>query len=315
VLVRAPQDHTVGLAVVGSVAGCTNQPAADSARARFGPWPKAQSCRRWTRHPPYVPNPVLLDERCCHDWNSAVTGLSLAFVALAVAVLIRPGAALPAARLAALRPATGAAPVRRRRFGQPLPWLAGIAAALLAVACSGGLLWLLAGVPVGLAARWLARTARRNTARKNTADPLRLASCWDLLAACLRGGLPVPVAVQAVAADVPGGGAGALRQTAELLALGADPVAAWAPALAEPVTAELARGARRSARSGAALASVAEQLAGGVRAAADDLAEARAQRAAVAVTGPLGLCFLPAFLCVGVVPVVIGLATRLLASW
>jgi pilus assembly protein TadC len=92
-------------------------------------------------------------------------------------------------------------------------------------------------------------------------------------------------------------------------------VAAWVPALAEPCTADLARGARRTARSGAALAAVAEGLAAAVRSSADDLAEARAQRAAVAVAGPLGLCFLPAFLCIGVVPVVIGLATGLMASW
>jgi pilus assembly protein TadC len=142
-----------------------------------------------------------------------------------------------------------------------------------------------------------------------------LASCWDLLAACLRGGLPVPAAVQAIAAQAPPRAADALGHVAELLALGADPVAAWAQALAEPLTSELARGARRSARSGAALATVAEGLAAKVRAAGDDLAEARAQRAAVAVTGPLGLCFLPAFLCIGVAPVVIGLATRLMASW
>ncbi|OEV29597.1 hypothetical protein AN219_15615, partial [Streptomyces nanshensis] len=41
-------------------------------------------------------------------------------------------------------------------------------------------------------------------------------------------------------------------------------------------------------------------------------ASARARRAAVLVTGPLGLCFLPAFLAVGVAPVVLGLARSLL---
>lgn len=32
------------------------------------------------------------------------------------------------------------------------------------------------------------------------------------------------------------------------------------------------------------------------------------------VSGPLGLCFLPAFICLGIVPVVIGLATRTLGG-
>lgn len=43
-------------------------------------------------------------------------------------------------------------------------------------------------------------------------------------------------------------------------------------------------------------------------------AAARAQRAQVLITAPVGLCFLPAFLAVGVAPVVIGLATGLLRN-
>lgn len=243
-----------------------------------------------------------------------MTALSIAALALALAVLLRPGPALVAARLAALR----GRPAVKRSTGPPLPLIAGAGAALLPVGLGGGVVGLLLGLPLGLAvfaaSRWLLRTAPHRE-RARAPDPLRLASCWDLLAACLRGGLPVPAAVGAIADELPARAAEALRGTSDLLALGADPVSAWAPALAEPLTADLARGARRSARSGAALASVAEGLAANVRAGADDLAEARAQRAAVAVTGPLGLCFLPAFLCIGVVPVVIGLATRLLASW
>jgi Flp pilus assembly protein TadB len=236
-------------------------------------------------------------------------GVSIAALTLALAVFVRPGPALVAARLAALRPVPATMP---RRRSPPLPLVAGAGAALLPLVFGGGLV---VGLPLGCAvyggSRWLLRKAPGAP----KVDPLRLAGCWDLLAACLRGGLTVPVAVQAVAADTPERAAAALRRSAELLALGADPESAWAPALAEPLTAELARGARRSARSGTALATVAEGLAKAVRATSDDVAEARAQRAAVAVTGPLGLCFLPAFLCVGVVPVVVGLATRLMASW
>ncbi len=245
-----------------------------------------------------------------------MTAPSIAALALACAVLVRPGSALVTARLAGLGPSAGP-PKAGIRLGPPLPLLAAAGTALLPVALGGGVAGTLLGLPIGLAVlmggRWLVRRTPRR--RATAPDPLRLASCWDLLAACLRGGLPVSVAVQAIAAELPGEAAAALRRSAELLALGADPVSAWAPALAEPLTADLARGARRSARSGAALASVAEGLAADVRAGADDVAEARAQRAAVAVTGPLGLCFLPAFLCIGVVPVVVGLATRLMASW
>lgn len=135
--------------------------------------------------------------------------------------------------------------------------------------------------------------------------PFERAAAWDLLAACLRAGLPVPTAIQAVAVEE-------LGQVAELLRLGADPVTAWAPALDRPETAALARAARRTARSGAALARQAAELAERTRAEATNEAEAKAQKAAVAVAAPLALCFLPAFLCLGVVPVVLGLAGRFL---
>ncbi|MEU6149872.1 type II secretion system F family protein [Actinosynnema sp. NPDC047251] len=138
---------------------------------------------------------------------------------------------------------------------------------------------------------------------------------WDLLAAALRAGLPVATAVHAVRAGAPPGPGAYLRKVGDLLALGADPAAAWAAALDHPDTAPLARAARRSARSGAALAGAVADLAADLRARIDDQAEARAQRAAVVVAGPLALCFLPAFLCLGVLPVVIGLAGQVSSSW
>lgn len=147
--------------------------------------------------------------------------------------------------------------------------------------------------------------------RKPKSEELNLAATWDLFAACLRAGLPVPTAISAVVAGVTGPEADALRATAGLLSLGAGPAEAWAPARAGPGTAELARAAQRTARSGSALAVVAEELAVQLRTSLADRAEAKAQRAGVLIAGPLALCFLPAFLCLGVVPVVIGLASRL----
>ncbi|MGI5503506.1 type II secretion system F family protein [Lentzea sp. CA-135723] len=140
---------------------------------------------------------------------------------------------------------------------------------------------------------------------KEPHGPFERAAAWDLLAACLKAGLPVPTAIQAVEIKE-------LAQVAELLRLGADPVTAWASALDQPATALLARAARRTARSGAALARQTAELAARTRAQAADEAEAEAQRAAVAVAAPLALCFLPAFLCLGVAPVVLGLAGQFL---
>lgn len=146
-------------------------------------------------------------------------------------------------------------------------------------------------------------------------DGLALAGAWDLLAACLRAGLPVPVAVLAVAEDLAAPAGPVLRRAAELLALGADPEQAWQPALDCPCTARLGRVARRSGHSGIALAESLVRLAVEERAGVREQSETRAQRAGVLIAGPLGLCFLPAFLAIGVVPVVIGLAAGLVQQW
>jgi hypothetical protein len=153
---------------------------------------------------------------------------------------------------------------------------------------------------------------RASRARPTRRDPWQEAGAWDELASCLRAGLPVDRAVRAVATSLPSAAADALTRVADLLALGADPADAWAPALDEPATARLARATRRSARSGATVAEVATTVAADVRAEAAEATSARAERAGVLVAGPLGLCFLPAFLALGIAPVVIGLATPLL---
>ncbi|NKY84390.1 type II secretion system F family protein [Nocardia veterana] len=151
-------------------------------------------------------------------------------------------------------------------------------------------------------------------------DPLAVASALDLLSACLRAGLPTATAARAVAPVAPEPFRSALSRAADLLALGADPVTAWERAAQEapaPEMQSLARLVRRSARSGAALTGAVTELAGQCRSAVEDAAAARAERAGVLISGPLGLCFLPAFVCLGIVPVVAGLAGPVLGggSW
>ncbi|MCE6999610.1 type II secretion system F family protein [Saccharothrix sp. S26] len=169
--------------------------------------------------------------------------------------------------------------------------------------------------PGRAAARLRPRVRRKPEPKVRPPDPFAAAATWDLLAAALRAGLPVAGAVRAVLPGVPPGPADRLREVVDLLTLGADPVQAWAKALAHPDTAPLARAARRTARSGAALAGAAADLAAEARAQVADQAEARAQRAAVLVAGPLALCFLPAFLCLGVVPVVLGIVAGVSDDW
>jgi pilus assembly protein TadC len=151
-------------------------------------------------------------------------------------------------------------------------------------------------------------------------DPLAVASSLDVLAVCLAAGMAVSTAAAATAASAPPKLAGVLRRAADLLALGADPVVAWAISpekTADSVdvhTDALLRLARRSASSGAALAAGVAELADQSRHDAAHAATAAAERAGVLIAGPLGLCFLPAFVCLGIVPVVAGLAGEVLQS-
>lgn len=146
---------------------------------------------------------------------------------------------------------------------------------------------------------------------RSVTEVLRSAATLDLLAACLTGGLPVPVALEAVAATASPRTATALRSVSAHLALGVEPAEAWAPVRDRPGLAELAVAATRTARTGSALAAFAKDLARRLRESLSADADERAERAGVVLAAPIGLCFLPAFLCLGVLPVVLGLAGRL----
>jgi pilus assembly protein TadC len=151
-------------------------------------------------------------------------------------------------------------------------------------------------------------------------DPLAIASSLDVLAVCLAAGMAVSTAAAAAAPSASLSLAPVLRRASDLLALGADPDVAWSapPDLPsnslDPQTDALLRLARRSSISGVALAEAVAALAAQCRQDAVHAAAATAERAAVLIAGPLGLCFLPAFVCLGVVPVVAGLAGDLMKS-
>ena len=149
---------------------------------------------------------------------------------------------------------------------------------------------------------------------RSRADPLATASALDVFAVCLSAGMSVAAAAAATAPSAPDQLGAVLRRAADLLALGADPDTAWSrPAEAAGGDA-LARLARRSASSGSALAQGVAELAEQSRQDAGHAAAAAAERASVLIAGPLGLCFLPAFICLGIVPVVAGLAGDVFTS-
>jgi len=193
---------------------------------------------------------------------------------------------------------------------------------VVGIGAMGAVGWALGGATAGLVVAGLAGAAAVGLQRgligragERTEDGPELAGCWELLAACLEAGLPVAGAVLATATPLTGSAGQGMRRVAGLLELGADPVDAWRTVEHRQALAAFARAAARSAGTGAALARVARTECARLRAGLIDAAQARAQRAAVLITGPLGLCFLPAFLVLGIAPVVIGLAGEALARW
>jgi pilus assembly protein TadC len=147
-------------------------------------------------------------------------------------------------------------------------------------------------------------------------DPLAVASSLEVFAACLTSGMAVATAAAATGPSAPQRLAGVLVRAADLLTLGADPATAWSDpdGSGDQRIEALLRLARRSASSGTALAQAVAELAEQSRLDAGDAAHAAAERASVLIAGPLGLCYLPAFLCLGIVPVVVGLAGDVLRS-
>lgn len=130
----------------------------------------------------------------------------------------------------------------------------------------------------------------------------------DLLAACLRSGSAPVAAVDAVAQAIAGPVGEALGGVVAMLRLGGDPVDCWATLCREPALAPLGRTVGRATASGAPLADALEHLAGDCRERRRAEAEAAAKRVGVRAAAPLGLCFLPAFVLLGVVPIAAGIA-------
>jgi pilus assembly protein TadC len=98
-----------------------------------------------------------------------------------------------------------------------------------------------------------------------------------------------------------------------LLRLGAEPAAGWATLTEVGCYRSVAVAGQRCADSGARLAGALRAGAAELRAQRRDAAVAKAERVGIWSLLPLGLCFLPAFVCIGVVPVVIGVASPILS--
>jgi Flp pilus assembly protein TadB len=200
-----------------------------------------------------------------------------------------------------------------------------VARHLCALGAAAGCKVVIDGLPGWLAAGtvgWLVWHRQRGGAPRAADDSAtraearsvehRLPLMAELVAACLTAGSTPAQAADAVGRSTGGPLGDRLVRAASELRLGAEPSAVWGRFGALPGCEELARCMERAGTAGVPPAQAVARLAAECRARRARAATARARRAAVLITGPLGLCFLPAFLAVGVAPVVIGLARSLL---
>jgi len=177
----------------------------------------------------------------------------------------------------------------------------------------GGVFGIGAGVVAGVVCdRVLERLEPPDVRRRTDARSAELPLVLDLLSVCLRAGMPLVAALETVASALPGPFSDDLRVVAGLQRLGATPAAAWADLARDEHLLPVARAVGRSAESGSRLAAAFDRLAADRRSALASTGSARARSAGVVAMAPLGLCFLPAFVFLGIVPVVLSLATEVL---
>lgn len=138
---------------------------------------------------------------------------------------------------------------------------------------------------------------------------LDAAAALDVISACLRAGMPPARAMSAAADGASDQLAEPLRQCAARLSVGAH--SAWEGLATEPALAPLATAGRRASESGTELAHALTDTAGDYRSQAHDAAQAVAEKAGVLIAGPLALCFLPAFVVLGLIPTIAGLADEM----
>ncbi|NMM16126.1 MAG: secretion system protein [Cellulomonas sp.] len=185
-------------------------------------------------------------------------------------------------------------------LGAAVPWRVGVGRRLAAVREPGGAAQHAHG---GRAPRQVARADRRVRAAANRDVVLLL----DLLDMAVTAGAGVPRALEAVGEAVGGADGERLTRVSVELLLGAPWSAAWAGTSdgLRPVAECLEAAWVHGAAPGPAL----RARAGVIRRDRRRAAREAAGRLGVHLVLPLGLCFLPAFVLLGLVPVMVSLAS------
>ncbi len=166
-------------------------------------------------------------------------------------------------------------------------------------------------VTVVVAWQVIGRTEPADARRRRRAAERDLPGLVQLLAAALETGCDVGEALRLVCDACPGPASDALAAVPPRLALGLPPVQAWQPVLDDPRLAPLGRALVRAGRSGASVTQEVVRLADELARTSRATVEERARSVGVKAAVPLGLCLLPSFVLIGVVPLVVSLLESL----
>lgn len=234
--------------------------------------------------------------------------LTALLTATGAALIVRAGAPR---RLRALtsEPSPGA-PASRHASSRwwASPVLAGVVASASVLAVVGPPTGVVLALVAGVAAHeWVSRAefAAHRRRRERLEQDLPLAV--DLLVACLSAGRPPAAALSVVAAAVQGPVAEELRAITARLDMGVDALAVWHRLAHDSAMGPLGRSFARATRSGSSVTVALSRCADDLRRRRRSAAHARARSVGVQAAGPLGICFLPAFMLVGIVPTVVSL--------
>jgi len=194
---------------------------------------------------------------------------------------------------------------RRSRHGVTIAALLVGAAVAVLVGGGGGVA---AGLILAIAVRIIVpRLDTRGERRRRDLHTRQAPLVVDLVSACLASGASLEASLDAAASAVGSPTSEVVMRATAALRMGADPASVWRTVGEVEALGALARAAARSQETGAALSDLLPRVADQVRASHRARVEARTRTAAVRLTAPLGAAFLPAFVLLGVVPVV--------ASW
>ena len=165
---------------------------------------------------------------------------------------------------------------------------------------------LVAAVTAPLARRFVGRLESSAERRRRTRIAQQLPGAVDLLAAALDAGRPAVGAFALVAKATAEPLGSELTMIADRLAVTGDEQNVWDGLAARAEFAALGRSFRRAGRSGMPVARVLIRLADELRRERRAASQERARSVAVATAAPLGVCFLPAFFLIGIVPTILG---------